>query len=52
METWMLGGIGRVMGGYDEMVFRTMVHDSAFFYHVIGLETEGTTIDFQVGVNS
>jgi hypothetical protein len=52
METWMSGGIGRVMGGYDEMVFRTMVLDSAFFYNVIGLETEGTTIDFQVGVNS
>ena len=52
METWMSGGIGRVMGGYDEMVFRTMVHDSAFFYNVIGLETEGTTVDFQVGVNS
>jgi hypothetical protein len=52
METWMSGGIGRVMGGYDEMVFRTMVLDSAFFYNIIGLETEGTTIDFQVGVNS
>lgn len=52
METWMSGGIGRVMGGYDEMVFRTMVRDSSFFYNVIGLETEGTTIDFQVGVNS
>ncbi|MCK9219936.1 MAG: hypothetical protein M0P47_07795 [Bacteroidales bacterium] len=52
METWMSGGVGRVMGGYDEMVFRTMVRDSSFFYNVIGLETEGTTIDFQVGVNS
>lgn len=52
METWMSGGVGRVMGGYDEMVFRTMVHDSAYFYNVIGLETEGTTIDFQVGVNA
>ncbi len=52
METWMSGGIGRVMGGYDEMVFRTMVRDSSYFYNVIGLETEGTTIDFQVGVNS
>jgi hypothetical protein len=52
METWMSGGIGRVMGGYDEMVFRTMVRDSAFFYNVIGLETEGTTIDFQEGVIS
>jgi len=52
METWMSGGVGRTMGGYDEMVFRTMVRDSAYFYHVIGLETEGTAIDFQVGVNS
>ena len=52
METWLSGGIGRVLGGYDEMVFRTMVRDSAFFYNVIGLESEGTTIDFQVGVNS
>ncbi len=52
METWMSGGIGRVMGGYDEMVFRAMVRDSSFFYNVIGLETEGTAIDFQVGVNS
>ena len=52
METWMSGGIGRVLGGYDEMMFRTMVRDSAFYYNVIGLETEGTTVDFQVGVNS
>ncbi|MDD2570414.1 MAG: hypothetical protein PHF53_01900 [Bacteroidales bacterium] len=52
METWMSGGLGRVMGGYDEMVFRALVKDSAYLYHVIGLETEGTTIDFQVGVNS
>jgi len=52
METWMSGGVGRVLGGYDEMVFRTMVRDSAYFYNVIGLETEGTAIDFQVGVNS
>ncbi len=52
METWMSGGMGRVLGGYDEMVFRTMVLDSSYFYKVVGLETEGTTIDFQVGVNS
>jgi len=52
METWMSGGIGRTNGGYDEMVFRTMVLDSAYFYRVVGLETEGTSIDFQVGVNS
>ncbi|MHC1706404.1 MAG: YncE family protein [Bacteroidales bacterium] len=52
METWMSGGMGRVMGSYDEMVFRTMVRDSAYFYRPIGLETEGTAIDFQVGVNA
>jgi len=52
METWMSGGLGRVLGGYDEMVFRTLVHDSSYFYEVVGLETEGTTIDFQVGVNA
>lgn len=52
METWMSGGMGRVLGGYDEMVFRTMVHDSSYFYGVVGLETEGSTIDFQVGVNA
>jgi hypothetical protein len=52
METWMSGGIGRVLGGYDEMVFRTFVRDSNYFYRLVGLETEGTTIDFQVGVNA
>ena len=52
METWMSGGIGRAQNGYDEMVFRAMVRDSAYFYDVVGLESEGTTIDFQVGVNS
>jgi hypothetical protein len=52
METWMAGGIGRVLGGYDEMVFRTMVADSTYFFDVIGLESEGTTIDFQTGQNS
>jgi hypothetical protein len=52
METWMSGGLGRVLGGYDEMVFRAMVKENAYFYQPIGLETEGTTIDFQVGVNS
>jgi hypothetical protein len=52
METWMSGGMGRVLGGYDEMVFRTLVRDSNYFYRLVGLETEGTTIDFQVGVNA
>src|SRR5579862_7915191 len=52
METWMAGGLGRAMGGYDEMVFRTLVHDDAFIYHVVGLESEGTSADFQTGANS
>ena len=52
METWMSGGIGRAQNGYDEMVFRTMVRDSAYFYDYVGLESEGTTVDFQIGANS
>ncbi len=52
METWMAGGLGRALGGYDEMVFRSMVRDSSYFYDVVGLESEGTTIDFQIGANS
>lgn len=52
LETWMAGGVGRVLGGYDEMVFRTMALEDSYFYDVVGLESEGTTIDFQVGQNS
>ncbi len=52
LETWMAGGIGRALGGYDEMMFRTMVADSAYFYDFVGIESEGTTIDFQIGANS
>lgn len=52
LETWMGGGLGRALGAYDEMVFRTMVRDSAYFYDVVGLESEGTKVDFQVGANS
>ena len=52
LETWMNGGLGRALGPYDEMVFRTLVRDSVSMYDVVGLESEGTTIDFQVGVNS
>ncbi len=51
METWMAGGFGRAQGGYDEMVFRAMVRDHARFYSPLGLESEGTAVDFQVGVN-
>jgi len=52
METWLAGGLGRAQGSYDEMVFRAMVCDRAPFYDVVGLEAEGTAIDFQVGANS
>jgi hypothetical protein len=52
METWMSGGLGRAMGGYDEMVFRAMVRDDSYIYNVVGLESEGTSIDFQTGANS
>lgn len=49
METWMAGGIGRSLTGYDEMTFRAMVRDSVEFYTVVGLESEGTARDFQIG---
>jgi len=52
LETWMAGGIGRAQGGYDEMMFRTMVADSSYFYDFVGIESEGTTIDFQIGANA
>lgn len=52
LETWMNGGLGRAIGPYDEMVFRTLVRDSIRIYEVVGLESEGTTVDFQVGSNS
>jgi len=52
LETWMAGGIGRTMGGYDEMVFRTLVDENKPIYDLLGLESEGTNIDFQVGANS
>jgi len=52
METWMNGGLGRAIGPYDEMVFRTLMRDSVRVYDVVGLESEGTTVDFQVGSNS
>jgi hypothetical protein len=49
METWMAGGIGRAQNGYDEMVFRSMVRDSTYFYDIVGIESEGTAADFQMG---
>jgi hypothetical protein len=52
LETWMAGGIGRALGGYDEMVFRTFVKDDAVIYDLLGLESEGMQTDFQVEVNA
>ena len=52
METWMAGGLGRAIGGWDEMTFRTMVRDDAYIYDVVGLESEGNSSDFQTGANS
>lgn len=50
-ETWMAGGLGRAQGAYDEMVFRAKVRDHDRLYSPLGLESEGTAVDFQVGVN-
>ncbi|MEJ2614971.1 MAG: hypothetical protein P8Z35_08435, partial [Ignavibacteriaceae bacterium] len=47
LETWMAGGIGRALGGYDEMVFRTMVQEKKPIYNLLSLETEGTQTDFR-----
>lgn len=52
METWMSGGLGRAMGTYDEMYFRSIVNEKHKLYSLVGLETEGTSIDFQLGANS
>lgn len=52
METWMAGGMGRSLTGYDEMTFRAMVHDESRFYDLVGLESEGTAVDFQIGQKS
>jgi hypothetical protein len=49
METWNSGGLGRAMGSYDEMVFRTRVKEDAEMFDVLAVEAEGTAIDFQGG---
>ena len=51
-DTWMAAGIGRAQGGYDEMVFRSMVRDGTEFYDPLGLISEGTKIDFNDEANS
>jgi hypothetical protein len=52
VDTWMAGGLGRAQGGYDEMVFRTMVRDAVPFRDPLGLVSEGTKVDFQLEMNS
>ncbi|MCR5710220.1 MAG: hypothetical protein K6G79_07040 [Bacteroidales bacterium] len=52
METWLGGGVGRSLGGYDEMYFRSIIDGGEELFSVVGLETEGSTIDFQVGANA
>ena len=52
METWLSGGVGRALGGYDEMYFRSIIDEGDKLYSVVGLETEGSTMDFQVGANA
>ncbi len=51
LETWMAGGLGRAQGAWDEMVFRSMVRNGSRFYDPLGLVSEGSQVDFQVGVN-
>ena len=48
METWKDGGIGRAQGGYDEMVFRTMVRDHEKFFDPLGLASRDVTTCFQI----
>ena len=48
METWKDGGIGRAQGGYDEMVFRTMVRDHEKFFDPLGLASRGVQTSFQI----
>ena len=52
LETWMAGGLGRAQGGFDEMVFRTMVRDGARFYDPLGLASRAVRVEFQVGANA
>jgi hypothetical protein len=52
LETWNAGGLGRAQGAYDEMVFRTQVIEQHPLYDVLGIEAEGTAVDFQAGAVS
>ena len=52
METWLGDGAGRALGGYDETYFRTRIKDGEELFSVVGLETEGSTSDFQQGATA
>jgi len=52
METWRMGGTGRAQGGYDEMVFRSMVSEAIPFYDPLSLVSKGTEVDFRSGANA
>ncbi len=52
LETWLGDGAGRALGGYDETYFRTHVKEESPLYPVVGLETEGSTSDFQQGATA
>ena len=51
-ETWMMGGLGRAQGAYDEMVFRGMVKDGSHFYDPLGLVAKAIEVDFQAGAEA
>ena len=51
-ETWLMGGLGRAQGGYDEMIFRGMVKEGAHFYTPLGLASKGVDVDFRTGANA
>jgi len=52
LETWMNGGLGRAQGGYDEMVWRAIVRDDAYFYDPLGLASRAIRVNFQSGANA
>ena len=52
METWLADGAGRSLGGYDETYFRTQIKEGRQLFSIVGLETEGSTTDFQQGATS
>jgi len=52
METWLGGGVGRALGGYDEMYFRSLIASNQPLYSVVGIETGGSTADFQAGASA